>query len=91
MLCVVNPLPVRRTEVIERLVPLLEQTPADVDVNFHGGELVINYPFDSNPESEPVFSPAPDPDHDFYYSISRTYADNNPPMSTSNGAPSFDD
>jgi len=57
--------------------------------NMHGGALVANYPFDNNPSGSSVFSPAPDPDHDAFVSISRTYADNNPPMFASNGG-SFD-
>jgi len=58
--------------------------------NMHGGALVANYPFDSNPSNAPVFSPTPDPDHGTYVSIARTYADNNPPMSVSNSHPAFD-
>jgi carboxypeptidase D len=53
--------------------------------NMHGGALVANYPFDNNPTNSSVFSPAPDPDHDVFFSISHTYAANNPPMSNSNG------
>lgn len=79
----------RQIEVQHVMQWATEHSP-DLSMNFHGGELVMNYPFDSNPESEPVFSPAPDPDHDFYYSISRTYADNNPPMKANNSHPAFD-
>ena len=57
--------------------------------NMHGGELIVNYPMDGNPAGASVFSPAPDPDHDTYVSVSRSYADNNPPMSLVNGG-SFD-
>jgi subtilisin-like proprotein convertase family protein len=51
--------------------------------NFHGGALVANYPFDSNPAGSSTFSPAPAPDHAAFMSLARTYADNNPPMSAS--------
>jgi carboxypeptidase D len=58
--------------------------------NMHGGALVVNYPFDSNTTGTSVFSPAPDPDHEAFVSISRSYADNNPPMSLNNSHPAFD-
>jgi len=45
--------------------------------NLHGGALVVNYPFDNNPSGTATFSPAPDPDHPAFVSISRSYADNN--------------
>jgi carboxypeptidase D len=64
------------------------QTPT-LSSNFHGGALVANYPFDSNPEGTSTFSPAPDPDHPAFYSLARTYADNNPSMYASTGG-SFD-
>lgn len=57
--------------------------------NFHGGALVANYPFDSNPQGSSTFSPAPSPDHQTFVSLARSYADNNPPMSTNSGG-SFD-
>ena len=59
--------------------------------NFHGGALVVNYPFDSNGAGTSTFSPTPAPDHPAFVSISRTYADANPPMSRSNSDPAFDD
>jgi len=58
--------------------------------NLHGGALVANYPFDSNPAGSWTFSPAPDPDHDTFVLLARTYADNNLPMSTSNADPAWD-
>lgn len=59
--------------------------------NMHGGALVANYPFDSNPAGTDTFSPTPQPDHDTFVRLARTYADNNPPMSTSNSHPAWDD
>lgn len=61
-----------------------------LSANMHGGALVANYPFDSNPSGSSVFSPTPAPDHDLFVSISRTYADNNPPMAVSNSHPAWD-
>jgi len=58
--------------------------------NMHGGALVANYPYDSNPAGSSTFTPTVAPDHDTFVSIARSYADNNPPMSTSNGGAGFD-
>jgi len=55
----------------------------NLSANFHGGALVANYPFDSNPSGSSTFSPTPSPDHDTFVSLARSYADNNPPMSAS--------
>ncbi|MDH3626316.1 MAG: M14 family zinc carboxypeptidase [Acidobacteriota bacterium] len=63
----------------------------NMSINFHGGALVTNYPLDSNPQGTSSFSPAPPPDHAMFQSFARTYADNNPPMSVSNGHPAWDD
>lgn len=68
---------------------VLDRTPL-MSMNMHGGALVVNYPYDSNPAGASVFSPAPQPDHDVFVSISRTYADNNPPLSVSNSHPAWD-
>jgi len=63
---------------------------ATIAANMHGGALVANYPFDSNPAGSDTFSPTPLPDHPTFVSIARTYADNNPPMSANNADPAFD-
>ncbi len=55
----------------------------NLSANFHGGALVANYPFDNNATESSVFSPAPDPDHPMFVSISLTYSSNNPPMYSS--------
>jgi carboxypeptidase D len=60
-----------------------------LSLNYHGGALVANYPFDSNTSGTSIYSPSPD--DDVFVSISRTYADKNGPMSTSNGHSSFND
>ena len=66
------------------------QHTSTLSTNMHGGALVANYPYDSNPAGSSTFSPAPDPDHDTFVRLARTYADNNPPMSTSNSHPAWD-
>lgn len=43
-------------------------------INYHGGELVVNYPWDSKPAAPPYYAP----DNDLFYSLSRRYADLNP-------------
>jgi carboxypeptidase D len=63
-------------------------TSTNLSANMHGGVLVANYPFDSNVSGQSIYSPSPD--DTFFVSISRTYADNNPPMSVSNSHSSFD-
>ena len=59
--------------------------------NFHGGALVVSYPFGGQAAGLSVFNPTPAPDHAVFVSLSRTYADANPPMSTSNADPAWDD
>jgi subtilisin-like proprotein convertase family protein len=56
--------------------------------NFHGGAVVANYPFDSNPQAASVYSPSPD--DAVFISLARTYADNNPVIASSNSHPAFD-
>ena len=57
-------------------------TSTNLSVNFHGGTLVVNYPWDSNPQGASVYSPSPD--ENVYVAISRAYADNNPSLFASN-------
>jgi subtilisin-like proprotein convertase family protein len=61
----------------------------NLSANLHGGALVVNYPFDDNPELLGVYSPSPD--QELFVSVSRSYADNHPEMIDSNGHPAFDD
>jgi len=51
-----------------------------ISANFHGGALLINYPFDNNETGSSVFSPTPDPDQDTFLSVSLSYAEKNEPM-----------
>lgn len=46
--------------------------------NYHCGELVVNYPFDSNATGSSVFTPTPD--EDMFVLISETYSQYNAPM-----------
>lgn len=43
-------------------------------INYHGGELVVNYPWDSKPLSQPYLAP----DTDLFYDLSTGYANLNP-------------
>jgi carboxypeptidase D len=56
--------------------------------NFHGGALVANYPYDSNPAGSDTYSPSAD--DAVFISLARTYADNNPALASSNGHPAWD-
>ncbi|MCA9416172.1 MAG: carboxypeptidase regulatory-like domain-containing protein [Candidatus Omnitrophica bacterium] len=54
--------------------------------NFHGGALLMNYPYDSDfsiPEGPPTIPPQPgwfSPDNDVFEAVSLIYSMNNPPM-----------
>lgn len=54
----------------------LDRIPFVLSANFHGGAKVINYPYDSNPESERRYSIAPD--DDFFRHLAVTYVSNQP-------------
>ena len=49
-----------------------------LSANFHTGALVVNYPFDSNPEGSSTFSPSPD--EDLFVVMSEAYSVHNTPM-----------
>ncbi len=49
-----------------------------ISANFHGGEVVANYPWDSNYNGASVFSPSPE--DALFYQIALTYAQSNPTM-----------
>lgn len=56
--------------------------PFVVSANFHGGALVVNYPYDHQP-GVPSGQPALSPDEDLLRVISLAYASHNPDMHTS--------
>jgi len=58
-----------------------------IAANFHGGAMVVNYPWDNNPSGSSVFSPTDDPDQPALLSISESYAHNNPTLYNSNTSP----
>lgn len=58
-----------------------------LSANFHGGALVANYPWDGTPSGASTYSLCPD--DSAFVSLSRTYADDNPALRTSNSDPSF--
>ncbi|MHC5108337.1 MAG: M14 family zinc carboxypeptidase [Planctomycetota bacterium] len=50
----------------------------DLAANYHGGALVVNYPFDANATGASVYTPSPDDDMFIY--ISEAYSIHNGPM-----------
>jgi carboxypeptidase D len=56
-----------------------------LSANFHGGEVVTNYPYDGNTDGMPIYSTAPD--DDVLLDISLDYAEDNGPMSASSSFP----
>jgi len=59
----------------------------NLSANFHGGTLVVNYPYDGTASGVSDYSAGPD--DGWFVSISRTYADRNPPMFQSNSDPAY--
>lgn len=57
-----------------------------LSANFHGGTLVVNYPYDHEP-GVPSGQPAISPDEALFEAISLAYASNNPPMRASTAFP----
>lgn len=55
-----------------------------LSANFHGGALVVNYPFDNNASGSSVYTPTPD--DDLFIWVSEQYSQHNLPMWNS---PSF--
>ncbi len=51
--------------------------------NYHGGALLVNYPFDNNPGGSSVYTASPD--DDVFIWISEQYSQHNNPMWTSSG------
>ena len=78
-----NNTPAGRQPETQAMMAWVAANSINLSANFHGGALVANYPFDNNPSGASVFSPTPDPDHPTFYSLSLTYAQNNPPMDAS--------
>ena len=59
----------------------------NLSANYHGGELIANYPYDGTANGQAVYSICPD-DVPFV-SLARTYADRNPSMFANNSDSSF--
>ena len=49
-----------------------------LSANYHGGTMVMNYPYDSNPNFQSVFTPTPD--EDWFVDLSLAYSTLNLPM-----------
>ncbi|KAL0970371.1 hypothetical protein UPYG_G00241090 [Umbra pygmaea] len=62
----------------------LRSIPFVLSANFHGGELVVSYPFDlsKHPQGQKMFSPTPD--EQVFKQIARTYANAHATMSGNN-------
>ncbi|XP_055756557.1 carboxypeptidase Z-like isoform X2 [Salvelinus fontinalis] len=62
----------------------IRSIPFVLSANFHGGELVVSYPYDlsKHPLEEKMFSPTPD--EQIFKQIARTYADAHATMSGNN-------
>lgn len=59
----------------------------NLSANFHGGELIANYPYDGTASGSSVYSACPDDVP--YVTLARTYADRNPSMFANNSDSSF--
>jgi carboxypeptidase D len=72
----------RQPETANVMNWVLDRRPI-VSLNYHGGALVANYPFDNNPENQSVESPTPDPDDAALIYLAESYTVHNTPMWTS--------
>ncbi len=72
----------RQPEVANVMNWVLDRRPI-VSLNYHGGTLVANYPFDNNPQNQSVESPTPDPDDAALIYLAESYTVHNTPMWTS--------
>jgi subtilisin-like proprotein convertase family protein len=72
----------RPTEVGHVMNWVLDRRPI-ISLNYHGGALVANYPFDNNPQNQSVESPTPDPDDAALIYLAESYTVHNTPMWTS--------
>lgn len=65
-----------RTEIeVQNLMAWAKHHPFVLSASFHGGAMVVNYPFDNNPSEKDEFSPCPD--NDYFQFISKQYANVN--------------
>ncbi|RQV99350.1 hypothetical protein EH220_01865 [bacterium] len=58
-----------------------------LSANFHGGEVIANYPWDNNYSGLSIHSPTPE--HDLFYHLAYTYASYNSSMLSNHSSPSF--
>lgn len=71
----------QETKVIRNF---LESRQWTLSANFHGGDLVANYPWDGRPDNKPYGYNA-SPDDDVFIKISKQYASSNPGMMQNDG------
>ena len=70
-----------RDAEVRAMMAFLAQHRTAAAANFHGGALVVNYPFDSNESGLPVYTATPD--DALFIGISSAYAGANPRMAAS--------
>ncbi|THD23670.1 Carboxypeptidase E [Fasciola hepatica] len=67
----------------------LDQYNFVLSANIHGGDLVVNYPYDNSPSGRAV--PSKTPDHNIFLELAHSYAEFNPLMREGiNASPDFD-
>ena len=57
---------------VEAVMKWSQEYPFVLSANLHGGSLVANYPYDSNPEGRRVNSPSPD--NALFKTLAKTYS-----------------
>ena len=67
-----------RPQEVQVLMDFHSAISANLSANFHTGALVVNYPYDSNPNRQSVFTPTPD--EDWFVNVSLAYSIHNLPM-----------
>jgi hypothetical protein len=80
-----HPAPAARQPEVRAVMELFEEHSFALAANYHTGAVLVNYPWDSNPNYESVFTPTPD--EDWYVELAHAYADNNPMMAGSTEFP----
>jgi carboxypeptidase D len=79
--------PAGRPPEVQAVMTWANTHSTNLSANFHGGSLVTNYPFDGNAAGTDVYSTSAD--DALLLSLSRSYADHNPPMLANNSDPAF--
>ena len=70
--------PTNRPQEVQVMMDFCWECSSVLSANYHGGTLVVNYPFDSNPNHQSVYTPSPD--DAWFIDLSLTYSTLNSPM-----------